>query len=172
MTTTDDSSRGGLLTRMRRGRREPFAGGTVTATPADVWRLVSDVTRIQEWWPRALDGQVAEGEGQGREQIVRLNWGREPGIVRQRVVAYEPNCRYAWRVLSEAHGDRELPPLTETTVTIRIDPENAISRVRIDGRFDPIGARGVLALRQLSRLAKRSYRQAVKNLESILAPPR
>lgn len=166
----DQPARGGLLTRMRRGRREPFAIATIAATPTDVWRLITDVTRIQEWWPRTLDGQVAEGEGLGREQIVRLDWGREPGIVRQRVVAFEPGRRYAWRVLSEAHGDRELPPLADTTVTIRIDPEGAISKVRIDGRFDPVGARGAVALRQLSKLARRSYKGALKNLQQLLAP--
>lgn len=142
----------------------------IIATPRDVWAVVSDVSRAPQWWPRAKRGEVLDGEGAGRRQRLILNWGRNDGIVEQKVTEWDPPRRYAWRVESEAAGDRPLPPLGRATVLIEVLPEGATSRVRITGSWEATSARGFAALRQLVRAARVTYGKALKNLDRLLSP--
>lgn len=161
----------GLLSKIRRGRREAAATATIPALPDDVWRIVSDVERIDQWLPRCRGGMIIDGDGLGREQVVRLDWGRQEGRIRQTVTEWEPGRLYGWQVISEAADDRVLPPLVNTKVLITIERDGLSgSKVTIRGAFDPVGARGVLALRQISRLARASYRKALKTLQVLAAP--
>ncbi|HEX9697439.1 MAG TPA: SRPBCC family protein [Actinomycetota bacterium] len=161
----------GIMSKIRRGRRDAAATATFPAAAADVWRVVSDVERIERWWPRALGGMIIDGDELGREQIVRVNWGRVEGRIRQRVIEWEPGSRYGWEVVSESAGDRVLAPLISTSVLVTVERDGvAGTRVTIRAAFDPVGARGVLALRQISRLARRSYRAALRNLRGVVAP--
>ena len=155
----------------RRRKREATAEMMVAASSQDVWKLVSDVGRIQEWWPRAIGGEIANGEEIGREQIVRMSWGPREGKVTQKVTQWEPGARYGWRVTSEAADGKVLPPLSDTNVTVTIIREGAVSRVTIFATFNPIGPRGALALRQVMRAAKQTYRKALKNLDEQLRGP-
>lgn len=163
--------RPGLFGR-RLGRREATARRLMPATPPDVWRVISDVERIEQWWPRALGGLVVSGEDDGREQIVRLQWGSREGVVRQRVNRWEPGVRYGWRVLAESAGDKTLAPIAETNVTISVRHEGGQAAVEIVGVFEPVGARGGLAVRQLVKLARKSYVQALRNLDQLLVQQR
>lgn len=167
---TDSSDRpAGVFSRIRRGMRDVSVDQLVAAPAQTVWALVSDVARIAEWWPRAVSGEVVEGEGLGRVQTVRLDWGRVEGVVRQAVTEYQPGARYGWTVLSEAAGDRVLPPLASTHIVVEISSERGQSRVRIRAEYLPAGVRGAVALRQLSRLARRTFRKALNNLEGRLS---
>lgn len=169
MTVPEMPRPGAILGRLRRGARDASAEIVVAAPPEAVWNLVSDVEQVRRWWPRAIGGLVVREDESGREQVVRLEWGRDEGRIRQRVVVWDPPRRYGWQVLSESAGERPLAPLAQIRVTVKIVAEGPLSRVSIEGDFLPAGARGALAVRQLARSAKRTYRQALKNLQDAFA---
>lgn len=173
MTLPEPPRPGSILGRIRRGGRDASAEAVIVAPVQTVWNLVSDVEQVGRWWPRAIDGLVVRDDDSGREQVVRLDWGSDEGRIRQRVVVWDPPRRYGWRVLSESAGDRPLQPLAQISVTVTIRAEGPLSRVSIAGDFLPAGARGALAVRQLARSAKRTYRIALRNLQEALAagPP-
>jgi uncharacterized protein YndB with AHSA1/START domain len=144
--------------------------GTVAAVPADVWRLVSDPSRVPQWWPRARLGEVVSGEEAGRLQRVVLAWGRREGVVEQQVTVWEPPRRYAWRVTREAVGGQELPHVVEVQISIEIAPHGPITKVRAVGSYRPLGTQGVVASRQRSKLARKTFARAIRNVEAALAP--
>lgn len=174
----------GKLNRAR--KREAEAEMRIPASPAHVWRVVSDVTRVAEWWPRALggtvlgdsgladtaqEGEMVEREDVGREQQVRLQWGRREGVVTQRVSQWEPGARYGWIVIGESVDGKELTPLTHTSVTIELHRDGPQTRVVIFGAFEPHGPKGTLALRQVVKLARSTYRKALKMLDAVFTAP-
>lgn len=169
-----DSERGnvaGIMSKIRRGRREAAASASIPAVPEDVFRAVTDIESMPRWWPRVKAGMVIDGDELGREQVVKIDWGRQEGAIRQVVTDWEPGRRYAWKVTGEAADGTDLPPLVNTRVVITIERDGTSgSRVEIRGFFDPVGGRGVLALRQISRLARGSYRKALRNLREVVAP--
>lgn len=165
------TGRGFGLRRFRAGgKREVRVESTIAASPEAVWALVSDVERIQLWWPRAISGVVTGGEEIGREQVVVYDWGRRKGTVQQRVTAWEPPHRYGWRVTREQHGETVLPPVVDAQITIDVARAGALARVSIFASYEPVTPRGALALRQISRLARRTFRSALKQAQKVLLP--
>ncbi|HVL90631.1 MAG TPA: SRPBCC family protein [Actinomycetota bacterium] len=161
----------GIMSKIRRGRREAAATASIPAVPTDVFRVITDVENLPRWWPRVKKAMLIDGDELGREQVLTLDWGRQEGTIRQKVVEWEPGRRYAWTVVSESADGRELPPLVKTRVTVTIERDGMSgSRVEIRAHFDPVGGRGVLALRQISRLARASYRKALRDLRGVVAP--
>ncbi|MHB8511135.1 MAG: SRPBCC family protein [Actinomycetota bacterium] len=154
-----------------RRRKDASADSLVTATPSDVWNLVSDPEKIHLWWPRALGGVVKSGEEIGREQIIRLDWGRREGRVTQIVHEWEPGARYGWKVAREFAGDSVLNPIATIQVSITMRPELGRTRVSIAGHFEPIGSRGLIAVRQLIRSARITYRKALRGIDSQFQRP-
>lgn len=141
----------------------------VAAAPIDVWNLLTDVSRIAEWWPRATTGEVVEGEETGRRQRILLDWGRQTGMTEQVVTHWDRPRLYGWHVAREVSTTKgELPPLADVQVTIEIVPQGPISLVRITGEFRPASIGRIPAIRELSRQAKATYRKALKRLEQAL----
>ena len=141
---------------------------TIAATPEQVWALVTDVSRIAQWWPRAVSGSVIDGEGVGRTQTIELDWGRRRATVRQRVTAWEPPYRYGWRVVGERFGDRDLPPVADQQISIDVARDGPLARVAILGMYEPIGPRGAIAVRQIARLARHTFKDALHRIEAAI----
>lgn len=145
----------------------------VAASPTDVWNLITDIERIGAWWPRATAGEIIEGDGVGRRQRVVVDWGRQSGLIEQKVTQWDRPRTYGWRVTKEtstAKGD--LPPLADVQILVEIIPRGAISLVRITGELRPAGVGRIPALRQIARHAKIAYKHALKRLEAALVSPR
>jgi uncharacterized protein YndB with AHSA1/START domain len=164
-------------------RMSPFGRGAevrvvtheaqVAASPNEVWNLVTDVTRIAEWWPRATGGEIIEGEETGRRQRVLVDWGRQTGMIEQTVVRWNPPRAYAWHVTKETSTAKgALPPLADVLILVEIIPRSGVSLVRITGELRPAGVGRIPALRQMARHAKIAYKRAVKQLEQALLSPR
>jgi uncharacterized protein YndB with AHSA1/START domain len=141
----------------------------VAASPTDVWNLITDITRIDEWWPRATGGEIIEGEAVGRRQRVLMDWGRQTGMIEQVVTQWNRPRTYGWHVTKEVSTTKgELPPLADIQVVIEIIPQGPISLVRITGDYKPAGLARIPALRQMGRHAKIAYKRALKQLEVAL----
>jgi hypothetical protein len=140
----------------------------IAASPSEVWNLVTDVTRINHWWPRATGGEVIDGEGVGRRQRVLIDWGRQTGMIEQTVVQWDSPRTYAWHVTKESTSKGELPPLADVQIVVEIRPRGAISLVRITGEYRPAGVGRIPALRQMTKHAKAVYKRALSQLEVAL----
>lgn len=104
---------------------------TVAAPPAQVWALVSDVTRMAEWSPQVVRSVVLGGRVRLGARFVNLNqqgWKRWPTTAK--VVRFEPHRDFAFRIV-ENHTiwSFQLEPTADggTLVTHRRETPDGIS---------------------------------------------
>ncbi|MBQ0827190.1 SRPBCC family protein [Streptomyces tagetis] len=91
----------------------------VSATPAQVYRVVSDLGRSKEWSPECRGGEWTEGEPSAVGSVFRgenlrgedvVGWAplvRGTWYTEARVVAAEPGRTFRWMMLTHAREDQE-----------------------------------------------------------------
>jgi uncharacterized protein YndB with AHSA1/START domain len=129
-------------------RRETF----VSAAPEDVWRVVSDPSRLPTWWPSV--SRVEEASPDAWTKVLMSPGGKAVRADYTRVEAEEP-VRIRWR-----HEVEESPferILSASTTEITMEPREGGTLVRISvehrprgwARFSPFQMRAA-ATRQVS----------------------
>jgi hypothetical protein len=111
-----------MKTLMRNGRVET----TTTATPAQVWDVVADITRVGEWSHECkvgewLDGATAAAPGvryRGSNKVGRVRWSRT-----NEIVAVDEGSQLVWRTV-ESRMYRD-----STEWRIAIEPRDGGSRI-------------------------------------------
>ncbi|MFT4289416.1 SRPBCC family protein [Nocardioides sp.] len=104
---------------------------TIEATPAQVWALVTDVKRMNEWSPQVVKTVVLGGPLRLGTRFVNLNrqgWKRWPTTAK--VVRFQPHADFAFRVTENGTiWSFQLGPTDDggTLVTHRRETPNGIS---------------------------------------------
>lgn len=142
--------------------------GTVAATPADVWHLISDPGRAVAWWPHAERAEDVSGGRftfvvrSSRGVPVRMDW-RVAASRRERVQRWEQDLAgtpFA-RVLKASAVEIRLEPTDDDgcRITVAVERE-LVNRGPIAGWFGRRASRRHAgdALSRLSRLANATAR--------------
>jgi uncharacterized protein YndB with AHSA1/START domain len=139
----------------------------VSAAPAEVWRVVSDPTRLAAWWPGV--SRVEEASREAWTTVLVSPTGKSVRADYSLVEAEEPQ-RVRWRHEVEASPFERL--LHESTTEIALAPEAAGgTRVRLTldqrprgwARFSPF---------QLRAAARRQAEAALDGLAGLLGADR
>ncbi len=117
---------------------------TISATPSEVWNLVSDPYGLPRWWPRTSRVESVDRKSGGRRsqwtKVLQTAEGRGVRADYRCVSAAEPE-RYVWEQrLEDTPFARHL---RKSTVEIRLRPDGAGTEVSLTS---------TQALRGLSRL--------------------
>jgi uncharacterized protein YndB with AHSA1/START domain len=135
----------------------------VAAAPAEVWRVVSDPTRLAAWWPGV--SRVEEASSEAWTTVLVSPTGKSVRADYSLVEAEEPE-RVLWRHEVEESPFERL--LTESTTEIALAPEAAggtLVRLTLDqrprgwARFSPF---------QLRSAARRQAEAALEALAELL----
>jgi uncharacterized protein YndB with AHSA1/START domain len=139
----------------------------VQAAPAEVWRIVSDPTRLAAWWPGV--SRVEEASRESWTTVLVSRTGRSVRADYTMVEADEPQ-RVLWRHEVEESPFERL--LTESTTEIALEPDAAggtVVRLTLDqrprgwARFSPF---------QLRAAARRQADAALEGLAELLGDER
>ena len=139
----------------------------VPAVPADVWRIVSDPTRLAAWWPGV--SRVEEASREAWTTVLVSKTGKSVRADYSLVEAEEPE-RVLWRHEVEASPFERL--LRESTTEIALAPdEGGGTKVRLTldqrprgwARFSPF---------QLRAAARRQADAALDGLAELLGAER
>ena len=137
---------------------------TLQATPADVWRVVSDPARLPQWWPGV--SRVEEASPEAWTKVLTSQTGKTVRADYTRLEAEEAR-RLLWR-----HEVEESPferILAQSTTEIVLEPEDGRTRVEIAVSQQPRGwAR--LSPFQLRAAATKQVEGALQGLERLLEP--
>jgi uncharacterized protein YndB with AHSA1/START domain len=137
---------------------------TLPAAPADVWRVVSDPTRLPQWWPGV--SRVEEASPEAWTKVLTSSKGKTVRADYTRREADEAR-RLLWR--HEVEGSPFERILARSTTEIVLEPENGRTRVEIAVSQQPRGwAR--LSPFQLRAAATRQVEGALEGLERVLGP--
>jgi uncharacterized protein YndB with AHSA1/START domain len=137
---------------------------TLPAAPADVWRVVSDPTRLPQWWPGV--SRVEEASPEAWTKVLTSSKGKTVRADYTRLEADEAR-RLLWR--HEVEGSPFERILARSTTEIVLEPENGRTRVEIAVSQQPRGwAR--LSPFQLRAAAARQVEGALEGLERVLGP--
>jgi uncharacterized protein YndB with AHSA1/START domain len=137
---------------------------TLPAAPADVWRVVSDPTRLPQWWPGV--SRVEEASPEAWTKVLTSSKGKTVCADYTRLEADEAR-RLLWR--HEVEGSPFERILARSTTEIVLEPENGRTRVEIAVSQQPRGwAR--LSPFQLRAAATRQVEGALEGLERVLGP--
>jgi carbon monoxide dehydrogenase subunit G len=135
----------------------------IAAPPEDVYRLVMDPHRLDEWvsihdsLPNAPDGELVEGS----ELTQRLRLARRRFTVRWKVTAGDPPERVVW----EGRG----PLRTHARATYEIAAHDGGSRFYYANEFTlPGGPAGRLAGRGVRRTAEREMDRSLDRLKRLV----
>ena len=119
----------------------------VDAPVSEVWPVVSDPTRLPDWFSFADRVDVVSGSGLGQ---VRLQQGRFEGKrqeVEQEVVEFTPEQVIAWKQLAERlDGDPAQVRATGVVFRVEVTPEGTSTRVRLAQSLTPAGVGRAIAL--------------------------
>jgi len=91
----------------------------ISAPPADVWRVVSDLSRMPQWSPQTRKTIIRGGPIHQGSLMVNVNRkGVRIWTTRSKVVAFEPDKRVAWKI-KENHAvwSFDLEPIGDGTRT-------------------------------------------------------
>jgi uncharacterized protein YndB with AHSA1/START domain len=137
---------------------------TLLAAPADVWRVVSDPTRLPQWWPGV--SRVEDASPEAWTKVLTSSKGKTVRADYTRLEADEAR-RLLWR--HEVEGSPFERILARSTTEIVLEPENGRTRVEIAVSQQPRGwAR--LSPFQLRAAAARQVEGALEGLERVLGP--
>ena len=133
----------------------------VPAAPAEVWRVVSDPTRLAAWWPGV--SRVEEASGEAWTTVLVSRTGKSVRADYSLVEADEAE-RVLWRHEVEESPFERL--LTESTTEIALEPDDAGTTVRLTleqrprgwARFSPF---------QLRAAARRQAEGALEGLAEL-----
>ncbi|MBB2890618.1 SRPBCC family protein [Flexivirga oryzae] len=95
----------------------------IGAPPAEVWRVVSDLSRMPEWSPQTRKTIIRGGPARQGSLMVNVNRkGVRVWATRSKVVAFEPDKRVAWKI-KENHAiwSFDLEPIGDGTRTKLIE---------------------------------------------------
>jgi uncharacterized protein YndB with AHSA1/START domain len=110
----------------------------VAASPEQLWPLVSDPARLQEWFTFALAAEVLDGEGVGRRQRMHGEWGSKRSEIDQEVVEFDPPRRIAWVHLAERLDGKPAPRFAASTrFTVDLTPDDGGTSVRLHSAQEP-----------------------------------
>jgi len=87
----------------------------ISAPPAEVWRVVSDLSRMPQWSPQTRKTIIRGGPiGQGSLMVNLNRKGVRVWPTRSKVISFEPDRRIAWKV-KENHAiwSFDLEPLDD-----------------------------------------------------------
>jgi uncharacterized protein YndB with AHSA1/START domain len=149
---------------------EIIVEGRVPAPPEAVWRLVSDPARMPEWFAFAERVEILEGEGVGQRRRQHGHWGRKASEVDQRLTAWEPPRRLAWRHEAERLDGRPAPRFAASTeFSIDVAPAEGGALVRMRSAQVPASrARGLV----MRAFGHREVRGALERSLAALAAMR
>ena len=135
---------------------------TLSAAPADVWRVVSDPARLPQWWPGV--SRVEEASPEAWTKVLTSSQGKTVRADYTRLEADEAR-RLLWR--HEVEGSPFERILAQSTTEIVLEPENGRTRVAIAVSQQPRGwAR--LSPFQLRAAATRQVEGALDGLQRVL----
>jgi uncharacterized protein YndB with AHSA1/START domain len=135
----------------------------VQAAPAEVWRIVSDPTRLAAWWPGV--SRVEEASREAWTTVLVSRTGKSVRADYTMVEADEPE-RVLWRHEVEESPFERL--LTESTTEIALEPDaggGTVVKLTLDqrprgwARFSPF---------QLRAAARRQAEAALEGLAELL----
>lgn len=136
----------------------------VDASPEALWPLVSEPTRLSEWFTFADSAEVLDGEGLGRRQQIHGHWGKKRSEIDQVVTQWTPPAALAWRHEAERLDGKPAPRFAKSTeLSIHLEPAgNSGALVRLRSRQEPASALRGLVIRTVGR------RQVAKEIERSL----
>ncbi len=146
----------------------------VAAAPEAVWEAVSSVDRLPEWLVFAESAETVEGTGAGRLHRIHGRWGSKRSEVDQRITAWEPARRMAWRHESERLDGRPAPQFArETRFEVRLEREAEGTRVTLESVQEPASALKGLVMRLFGgRELGQAYERSLRQLDAVVSAPR
>jgi uncharacterized protein YndB with AHSA1/START domain len=146
---------------------EIIVEGRVQAPPEVVWTLASDPARLSEWFAFAERVEILGGEGVGQRRRQHGHWGSKASEIDQRVTAWEPPRRLAWRHEAERLDGKPAPRFAaETEFSIDVAPDGDGSRVRMRSAQVPASRPRGLVMRAFGR---REVKSGLKRSLAALA---
>lgn len=142
----------------------------IEARTEQVWMFVDNANCLARWLSFATHVEVVEGQGLGSKQIVRGRFHRFCDGVEQEVTVYKPAREIAWTHTEEHPAIGRVPRFDRSTViTVRLIPEGAGTRVRIESAQEPAGPLRGLAMRLTTlRSLNRHIRQSLERLDGMI----
>ena len=138
------------------------AWDSVSASPGDVWRLISDPWRLPAWWPGV----------QRVEEATELAWTKVLGSPRGKTVRAdytlvdsEPERRLVWRQEVEESPFERI--LAESLTEIGLEPDDGYTRVRMVARMKLRGFARFGSF-QVRRAAGRQLSAALDGIEAAV----
>lgn len=149
---------------------EIFGERYIDARSEQVWLMIDDTNCLARWLSFAQAIEVIDGNGLGRRQVVHGRFHPFCNGVEQEITQYEPARLVCWTHTGEHPSIPRVPRFDRTTtITVRLIPEGAGTRVRIEGSQEPAGLLRGLALRMLSRRSlSRHIRLSLERLDGIV----
>jgi uncharacterized protein YndB with AHSA1/START domain len=146
----------------------------IEAAPDAVWEVVSSVERLPDWLVFAESAETVEGHEAGRLQRIHGRWGSRRSEVDQRITAFEPARRLAWRHEGERLDGRPAPRFAaETRFEVRLEREAGGTRVTMESVQVPASALKGLVMRLFgTRDLARGYERSLRQLDAVVSASR
>jgi hypothetical protein len=110
----------------------------VPAGADQVWAIVSDADRAQDWFDFSDRTDVVLGEGVGQRRLQYGHWGSKKSEVDQEVIAWEPGRLLAWKHLEERLDGKPAPKFAASTeFRIELDGDDEATTVRLRSTQEP-----------------------------------
>ncbi|HLE48100.1 MAG TPA: SRPBCC family protein [Candidatus Thermoplasmatota archaeon] len=149
-------------------RHEITVETVVSATPAEVFKVIADPSKVEKWLPNVTSAKhLNDKKHVGAERQITMRIHNIPIASHQVVTEYEPGKRFAWVHTKDMVEGEPFTMLQDIGTIFDLAAKGKKTHVTATAHFTPNGFKARLAVPLVSGDIKKQMQSALENIKRL-----
>ncbi|HLE47168.1 MAG TPA: SRPBCC family protein [Candidatus Thermoplasmatota archaeon] len=150
------------------GRHEIAVEAAIDASPAAVFKVLADPTKIEQWLPNVTSvHHLNDKKHVGAERQIKIRIYNIPISSHQVITEYEPGKRFAWVHTHDIVEGEPFEMLQDIGTIFELKGRGNKTNLTATAHFTPNGLKARLAVPLIASDIKKQMRSALENLKRL-----
>ncbi len=152
------------------GRHDLTFEETIDADLDEVWKLLTDVTKIPHWFPSCMSAKLVDAKrpAKGVKRLLHLDIRGKDVRSEQEINEYEPKTRFGWRHVDDTVDGEPFDMLEEAGLHFRLEGDGARTKVTAVADWETKGFKAMLAAPLVKKVVVDQTKGCLENLKGLL----
>ncbi|MBI2077882.1 MAG: SRPBCC family protein [Euryarchaeota archaeon] len=149
-------------------RHEITVEDVIGASPAGVFKVIADPTKIDKWLPNVASAKhLNDKKHVGAERQITMRIHNIPISSHQVVTEYEPGKRFAWVHTKDVVEGEPFDMLQDIGTIFELTAKGKKTHVKATAHFSPNGFKARVAVPLISGDIKKQMQSALENIRRL-----